>query len=266
MKNQTIKISILIVVITFMIQSCSKDDDTFETNDDTLVETNNMTQLIGEWNPLWLDLDRATNGMRPNATARLEDNEDLWIAEFWSDDVENLMMSPLGRQFSIATQLVEQEDLKYEQTLALYLKLGFAMNDGVVSAWADKYTYNTERPSTYIQEYINQDYVTNLSRLVTVPNPSFPTYSSRHATFTGAAAGVFIDQFGSDSMNFTDRSHQGRVEFRGALRSYDSFSEMAKENGYLRVPLGVHVQADSDEGLRLGYEVSDAINAFNIGN
>jgi hypothetical protein len=201
------------------------------------------------------------------ATAALEDsNEDLWIAEFWSDDVEGLMMSPPGRQFSIANQLIEQEDLAYEQTLELLLKLGFAINDAAVSAWDDKYTYDTQRPSGYIIENMNEDFTTNLARFISSPNPAFPSYPSGHATFAGVSAGVFIGFFGTDSVDFTDRSHEGRTEFNGAPRSYTSFTDLAEENAYSRVPLGVHVQADSDEGVRLGYEIADAINDFNLSN
>jgi len=138
------------------------------------------------------------------------------------------------------------------------------MNDANVSAWDDKYTYNTERPSTYIHEYINENFETNLARLVIVPNPSFPSYPSGHATFASAAAGVFIDQFGTDAINFTDRSHEGRVEFRGDARTFRSFTEMAYENAYSRVPLGVHIQADADEGLRLGYEIANAVNGMSL--
>ncbi|CAM4403806.1 vanadium-dependent haloperoxidase [Zobellia nedashkovskayae] len=197
-------------------------------------------------------------------TARLEDNENLWISEFWSDDVEGLMMSPPGRQFSIANQLIEQEDLEYEQTLELLLRLGFAMNDAAVSAWDDKYTYNTERPSRYILEYIDNDFQTNLARFISSPNPAFPAYPSGHATFAAAAAGVFMDIFQGDAINFTDRTHAGRSEFRSGARSFSSFSGMAEENGYSRIPLGVHIQADSDEGARLGYEISAAINNYNL--
>ncbi|WP_291961873.1 vanadium-dependent haloperoxidase [Maribacter sp.] len=201
---------------------------------------------------------------RTATAARLEDNEDLWISEFWSDDVEGLMMSPPGRQFSIANQLIEQEDLNYGQTLELLLKLGFAMNDAAVSAWDDKYTYNTERPSRFILEYINDDFQTNLARFISSPNPAFPAYPSGHATFAAAASGVFTEIFGGDAINFTDRTHAGRSEFNGAPRRFNSFTEMALENGYSRIPLGVHVQADSDEGLRLGYEISTAVNNFNL--
>ena len=66
-------------------------------------------------------------------------------------------------------------------------------------------------------------------------------------------------------MTFTDRSHEGRTEFRGTPRTFDSLSEMAEENAFSRIPLGVHIRMDCTEGLRLGYEISDAVNDLNLG-
>ena len=198
-----------------------------------------------------------------NNTAREEDNEDLWIAEFWSDDVEGLMMSPPGRQFSIAGQLVAQYDLDYKTTIALFLKLGFSLNDAAVSSWADKYEYMVMRPNVYIEEYIDSEFETNLYRFIFWPNPSFPGYPSGHSTFASAAGGIFIDAFG-DSTDFTDLSHDGRTEFRGESRQFNSFSEMAEEAAFSRVPFGVHMRMDCTEGYRLGYEVSDAVNGFDL--
>ncbi len=195
--------------------------------------------------------------------AREEDNEDLWISEFWSDDVEGLMMNPPGRQLSIAKQLIEQHDLDYESSLALLLKLGFSLNDAAVSSWADKYEYMVMRPNVYIQEFISPDFQTNLYRFINWPNPSFPGYPSGHSTFASAAAGVFIAQFG-DNVNFTERSHEGRTEFRGTSRQYTKLSDMAEENAFSRVPFGVHIRMDCTEGYRLGYEISDAVNNFNL--
>ncbi|MDO1502373.1 vanadium-dependent haloperoxidase [Winogradskyella maritima] len=198
-----------------------------------------------------------------NNDAKENDNEALWIAEFWSDDVENLMMSPPGRQLSIANQVIQQENLEFDTTLALLLKLGFSLNDAAVSAWADKYEYMTMRPSVYIQEHIDTDFQTNLYRFIFWPNPSFPSYPSGHAAFASAAAGVFINELGND-ITFTDYSHEGRTEFRGMPRTFSSFSDMAEENAYSRVPLGVHCSMDSTEGLRLGYEISDAVNGLDL--
>jgi hypothetical protein len=198
-----------------------------------------------------------------NNTAKFEDNEDLWIAEYWSDDVEGLMMSPPGRQISIANQLIIQHDLNHETSLVLLLKLGFALNDAAVSTWADKYNYMVMRPNTYIQEFIDADYETNLYRFINWPNPSFPSYPSGHSSFVSAAGGVFINTFGND-INFTDRSHDGRTEFRGTPRQFNSISDMVEEAAFSRVPLGVHMRIDCSEGMRLGYEISEAVNNFDL--
>lgn len=192
--------------------------------------------------------------------------EDLWIAEFWADDVEGTMISPPGRQFSIANQLIEEYDLAYDEALELLLRLGFAINDAAVSAWDDKYTYNIERPSNYITEYIDADFTTNLSKFIEEANPAFPSYPSGHATFAGAGAGVFISFFDTDNINFTDETYTSfsDIPFDGTPRSFTSFTEMAKENAYSRVPLGVHIEQDAIEGLRLGYEIADAVNNLNL--
>ena len=119
------------------------------------------------------------------------------------------------------------------------------------------------RPNVFIHEFMDEDYQTNLYRLVPWPNPTFPGYPSGHSCFASAAAGVFIDFFGNRA-NFTDRSHEGRTEFKSDPRTFETFREMASENGYSRIPLGVHIKMDCTEGLRLGYEISDAINAHRV--
>ena len=200
---------------------------------------------------------------RVNNRARAEQNDELHIAEFWSDDVEGLMMSPPARQISIAEQLIDQYDLDLEESLVLFLKLGFSLNDAAVSTWADKYKYMVMRPSNFIHEFIDDTFQTNLYRLIYWPNPSFPGYPSGHSCFASAAAGIFIDAFGNRT-DFTDRTHEGRTEFLGEPRQFRSFSQMADENGYSRIPLGVHVRMDCTEGLRLGYEIADAVKEIRL--
>ncbi len=194
-----------------------------------------------------------------NNAARVDQEEQLWIAEFWSDDVEGLMMSPPARQVSIANQLVRQADLSVEESSTLLLKLGFALNDAAVSTWKYKYEHMVMRPNVFIHEFIDPDFQTNLYRLIYWPNPSFPGYPSGHSAFASAAAGVLIDTFG-DNTTFTDYTHEGRTEFLGEPRTWSSLSEMAEENAFSRIPLGVHIRMDCEEGLRLGYEVADIVN------
>ncbi len=199
-----------------------------------------------------------------NNTAKEAQGEDLWIAEFWSDDVEGLMVSPPGRQVAITAQLLKNEKMSLESGLELMLKLGYALNDAAASTWADKYEYMVMRPNVFIHEHIDPDFQANLFRLVYWPNPSFPGYPSGHSTFASAAGGVFIDTFGD--IAFTDYTHEGREEFLGEPRSFTSISAMAAENAYSRIPLGVHIRMDCDEGLRLGYEISDAVNELDLRN
>lgn len=198
-----------------------------------------------------------------NNSAKNNQDEALWIAEFWSDDVENITFSPPSRQVSIANQLIQEERTDLMEALHLNLKLGFALNDAAVSTWKYKYEHMVMRPSVYIQDHIDANYQTNLYRLIPWPNPTFPSYPSGHSTFASAAGGVFIDFYG-DVINFTDRSHEGRTEFQSAPRTFTSFTEMAEENGYSRIPLGVHMRIDCTEGIRLGYEVADGVNEYEL--
>jgi len=198
-----------------------------------------------------------------NNDARSENGEQLWIAEFWSDDVENLMMSPPARQISIANQLIDQYSLSLAESLALMTKLGFAMNDAAVAAWKYKYEHMVMRPSVYLREFIDPEYQTNLFRLVFWPNPGFPGYPSGHSAFASAAGGVFINTFGNNT-DFTDRTHEGREEFKGEPRTFTSFADLAEENAFSRIPLGVHIRMDCTEGLRLGYEIADGVNELRL--
>jgi hypothetical protein len=119
------------------------------------------------------------------------------------------------------------------------------------------------RPSVYIQDLIDPDFETNLFKFIYWPNPSFPGYPSGHSCFASAAGGVFADFFG-DNVTFTDRSHEGRTDFLSTPRTFDSFSDMAEENAFSRIPLGVHIRIDCEEGVRLGYEIADGINDLNL--
>ena len=153
------------------------------------------------------------------------------------------MISPPARQVSIANQLIDQYESNLEESLVLFVKLGFSLNDAAVSTWKYKYQYMVMRPNVFIHEFIDPDYQTNLYRLVYWPNPSFPGYPSGHSCFASAAGGLFIDAFGDDT-NFTDRTHEGATEYRGTPRTFNSFSDMAEENAFSRIPLGVHIKMD----------------------
>lgn len=184
-----------------------------------------------------------------------EDEEGHWIAEFWSDDFGGVTFTPAGRWVAIANQVVAAEQPSLETAVELYAKLGMALCDAGVAIWYSKYTYNVERPVQYINRVMNQDWKTIMNHPYTGVEgltPEFPAYPSGHSGFGGAAAAILTDIFGYN-YRFTDYCHEGRTEFRSAPRSFGTFVEMAVENAYSRIPLGVHYRMDCDEGLRQGY-------------
>lgn len=188
--------------------------------------------------------------------------EDLWIAEFWSDDCPILTFTPSGRWVSITNQLISLERPDMLETVVAYAKVGMALSDAGTRCWAEKYRYNYLRPVDYIRENMGDpDWNT-----VMCPDgsggyytPNFPSYPSGHATFGAAAALVLEDIYGAN-YTMTDYSHEGRTEFIGTPRTFNSIMDMALENAYSRIPLGVHFRSDSDAGIDLGLVVGTRVN------
>jgi hypothetical protein len=189
--------------------------------------------------------------------------ESRWIAEFWSDDLTGLTFSPPARILAIANQIIKLEDLNLEETIHFYCILGIALNDASVGAWKSKYIYNTERPETFIRKYIDPDFKPILGEAIGAPGltPSFPGYPSGHSTFAGVSLRLFNHFFG-EQYEFTDHCHYGRIEFAGFPRTYSTWKQMADENAYSRIPLGVHIRMDCNEGLRLGNVI--AVKALDL--
>lgn len=183
--------------------------------------------------------------------------ENKWIAEFWSDDVRGLTFTPAARWISILCLILEQEESSFETAKEAFFKLGIGLGDGGILCWKTKYTYNLNRPETYIRKNIHDAWRPFHE------SPNFPSYPSGHSVFGGVSAEILSDIFG-EKINFTDTSHEGRKEFLNKPRTYTSFKEIAIENAYSRIPLGVHFRMDCTEGLRLGYELGKTINSIDI--
>lgn len=178
--------------------------------------------------------------------------ENRWIAEFWSDDLPGLTLSPAGRWISITNQAVAQARLPFAKVMETYMKVGLALCDAGIICWSNKYRYNVERPETYIRRVVQPDW----SPLHDAP--SFPAYPSGHAIFGAAAAAVLTATCGSQ-FQLTDHTHESRQEFASMPRSFHSFAEMAQENAFSRVAIGVHYRMDCEEGLRLGKIIGQKI-------
>lgn len=203
-----------------------------------------------------------TQGLEVYSTTTPLAREQQWIGEFWSDDIYKLTFEPAGRWLAIAQQVIKGENVSLEKAVYTYVKLGIGLNDVAVACWNSKYVYNVERPISYIRRTIDPKWQSRLNNpLANVQGvtPPFPAYPSGHSCFGAVAAEVLTDIFGA-SHAMTDRCHEGRTEFMGMPRSFNNFYEMATENAYSRIPLGVHYRMDCEEGLRMGYTIGRRVN------
>lgn len=190
-----------------------------------------------------------------------------WIAEFWSDDVQYFTFDAASRMISITNQVIKKENFNLEDALYTTTKVGIGLFDGSIACWKAKYHFKLLRPVSYIRQFIDTTFRTNLNDLVKKEGdnvgitPAHPSYPSGHSTFGEVAATILSDIFGTN-YSFTDRSHEGRTDFLSTPRSFKNFDEMAVENAYSRIPLGVHYRMDCDEGLRIGKIIGNKVNAL----
>ena len=77
----------------------------------------------------------------------------------------------------------------------------------------------------------------------------------------GAGAEALSSVFGY-AYSMTDNCHLGRTEFEGTPRTFGSFYEMAVENSWSRVLLGVHFKMDCEEGVNHGIRIARKVNAL----
>jgi hypothetical protein len=192
--------------------------------------------------------------------------EQLWIGEFWSDDILGWTFSPASRLVAIGNQVVTKEKMDLAGSAELFAKLGMAMSDASVAVWNSKFLYNVERPISYIRRVVsnNEPAAGEFTSMLRHPiagwetfTPPFPAYPSGHSGFAGAGGKILSSFFEFNShhpgtYSFTDNCHINRTDFLGTPRTFSSFKEMADEDAYSRIPLGVHFRMDCSEGLRMG--------------
>jgi membrane-associated phospholipid phosphatase len=147
--------------------------------------------------------------------------EQLQIALRWADDPGTA--TPPGHWNAIAADLIRQHhmpEIRAAWTMAL---LNMALMDAGISCWDTKYVYWLIRPS-------------QVDPMITtpVPLPNFPSYTSGHSAFSGAAAELLGHVFPAQRAGLHD---------------------MAVEAAISRVYGGIHYRFDSDMGLDAGFAI-----------
>lgn len=187
--------------------------------------------------------------------------EQKHIADFWDDNPFKLNVSghvmfatkkfsPSGHWMSVIGIAAKTAKADYAETVYAYAKTSIALFDAFIQCWQVKYTYNTVRPETVINKYIDPNWRPYLQ------TPAFPEYTCGHSTISASAAEALTDIFG-DHFAYTDSTE---LEFGINNRSFKSFRDAALENNMARFYGGIHFHpsciVSTEEGKKIGSYIS----------
>jgi hypothetical protein len=189
------------------------------------------------------------------ANSANRDQNKTQLAHFWADGPGTV--TPPGHWNRIARNVARSRNLSMHENARLFALLNVALADAAIVCWDMKYACNFWRPITAIQEADTDgnDQTTRDPRWQPLlDTPPFPSCTSGHSTFSGAAAQMLALFFGRDDIGFTDISGPRRTG-----RRYASFSQAAEEAGRSRIYAGIHFEFDNRAGLKSGRAVGQYI-------
>jgi len=182
------------------------------------------------------------------------------------------MGAPPALYNQLVQTIAKQKHNTTVENARLFALANVAMADAGIAAWDCKFVDNLWRPVTAIHAAAtdgNPDTIADPTWEPlgapgggVVPNftPPFPAYVSGHATFGAAVCEVLKDFYHTDNIHFTLASD----ELPGVMRSFNSFTRAAAENGVSRIYLGIHWQFDNTEGQTLGRQIADFVFAHTL--
>lgn len=182
------------------------------------------------------------------------------IAIWWGDDPDETFTPP-GHSFYIASLVIEKKQPDLITCAETYARVGIAVADAFINCWKWKYHFFSERPNTFIPEYIDPEWESFW------PDPPFPAFPSGHAIQAAAMATALEGMYGPD-FSFVDKAHVGRerdelrdVDF--VERPFSSFWGVAEETADSRFFGGIHTPQDNEIGLVEGKRIAGHVNNLN---
>jgi hypothetical protein len=193
--------------------------------------------------------------MLGSANSVVRNESQTEIAHFWADGPGTV--TPPGHWNQIAQYVAQSRGLSLQENARLFALLNVALADAAIVCWDMKYACNFWRPVTAIHEADNDGNFETIADAEWRPllvTPPFPSCTSGHSTFSGAAAQMLFLFFGTDNIDFTDTSVRGRP-----ARTFTSFSQAAAEAGRSRIYGGIHFEFDNSGGQKSGRALSQYI-------
>lgn len=182
------------------------------------------------------------------------------IARFWDDNpfvmehsghmmFANKKITPGGHWMGIAAIASRKTNADKVKIAKVYAVTAVSLYDAFIACWSLKYKYNTVRPITVINEFIDNDWAPMLQ------TPPFPEYPSGHSTITRAASAVLTEVFG-ENFAFQDTSD---LRYIGMKRDFKSFKQASDEASISRVYGGIHYNFSVNEGVVQGQKIGDKV-------
>ena len=159
-------------------------------------------------------------------------------------------ISPGGHWINITRLACENVNADLARSAEAYACVSVTLADCFISCWDEKYRSNVIRPETYINQYIDPDWVP------LIQTPPFPEYTSGHSVVSAAAAVVLTKLFG-ENFSFADSTE---VEFNLPVRHFKSFTLAAEEAAISRFYGGIHYMPSIKNGLNEGNKIGDFIS------
>ena len=186
--------------------------------------------------------------------------EELDIAMFWDCNPYKMnvkghvmfaekKITPGGHWMSIAAIAAKTANADWKKTAEALAMTGISLHDAFVACWDEKYRSKLVRPETYINQFIDQEWVPYLQ------TPPFPEHTSGHSVASTSAAFTLTQIFGED-FHFVDSSE---VNYGLPIREFDSFMEASAEAAISRFYGGIHYMPAINEGVWQGRKVGELI-------
>ncbi|MAW15222.1 MAG: phosphoesterase [Flavobacteriaceae bacterium] len=181
-------------------------------------------------------------------------------AIWWSDDPD-VTFSPGGHLYYITNSLIRRNKPNILLSAKTFALVGMSVADAFIKCWKWKYYFFSERPNTFVPEFIDKKWESFW------PDPPFPSFPSGHAIQASAAVTALLNSF-KNNIKFIDSAHVGRerdrirnVEFKA--RSYSSLWSIAQETADSRFYGGIHTPQDNEVGLEQGTIIAENIINLN---
>lgn len=162
----------------------------------------------------------------------------------------NKKISPGGHWMNITRVACDKANADLATTLDAYVRVSISLIEGFISCWDEKYRSVQIRPESYINQYIDEDWLPLLQ------TPPFPEHPSGHSTISGSAATALTLVFG-DNFAFIDSTE---VEYGMTARSFTAFQQAASEAAESRLYGGIHFRHANAVGLAAGRKIGAHVN------